>query len=183
MTPRLLALLVTLALCSVPCGAAAQGSDSPISAGALLGYGLDLEPERTNPWGFGLGVNAGYTLDIQVYLGARFVYYFGEDDANVWEFGAEPGYAIELGQLTIRPEFGVGILRSGSIGPSTATGGVTTMGASTSAVDLFIAPGGALLYDVSGGIFLGLSARLQFVFADPDTLKALLLLANGGVRF
>lgn len=184
MKQRILSLITVFALTALASTATAQegesagAPDKPISAGLLLGYGISLE-DGSNPWGLGFGLGGGYTLDMGVYVGARFVYYLGEDDFNVWELGAEGGYAIDMDKLTIRPGLGLGIANLSV--PSTTIPGVGTVGGSST--DLYIAPGAALLYDVSDSMFIGADVRLQLVFADPDMVKALILLANGGMRF
>lgn len=157
--------------------APASSGKKPISAGLLLGYGLDLEDGSTNPWGLGFGLNGGYSLDMGVYIGGRFVYYLGEDDVNVWELGVEGGYNVVMDKLTIRPEIGLGLA---NIGISVATPIGTVSDSSTY---LSIAPGAALLYDVSENMYVGADARFQLVFADPDTVKALIFLLTGGMRF
>lgn len=164
----------------------ADGGDKPISVGLLLGYGLDLESGTGNPWGLGFGLGGGYTLDMGLYLGARFIYYLGDSatiptglgtsisvDINIWELGVEGGYDIAMEKLHIRPGLGLGIASAGS-----SAGGV-----STSDMYLYIAPGAALLYDVTDSVFVGADVRLQLVLADPDMIKALIFLANGGMRF
>ena len=55
-------------------------------------------------------------------------------------------------------------------------------GGSASSSEFFVAPGAALLYDVSDNIYIGLDAKLQLVLAS-STVKGLLLLANAGMRF
>lgn len=163
-----------------------DGGKKPISAGLLLGYGLDLESGSGNPWGLGFGLGGGYTLDMGLYLGARFVYYLGDSqtiptglgthisvDVNIWELGVEGGYDIAMDKLHIRPGLGLGIASASS----------SAAGTSTSDMYLYVAPGAALLYDVSDSFFVGAEVRLQLVFADPDMIKALILLANAGMRF
>ena len=176
----ILSLVTVFTLCGVATTAAADegGGDKPLSAGLLLGYGLDLEEGSLNPWGLGFGVGGGYTLGIGVYVGGRFVYYLGEDDVNVWELGAEGGYELDMGSLTIRPGLGIGIANVGfpSFDPTTFS---TTTETST---ELYIAPGGAVLYDLSENMFVGGELRLQLILSDPG-MEAIIILANGGMRF
>lgn len=164
--------------------AGGDGADKPISVKLLLGYGLDLEDGSGNPWGLGFGLGGGYNLD-QIYLGARFVYYLGESTdvtvlgmtfestANIWELGIEGGYDVDLGGAVLRPGLGLGV----------ASFSVETNGVSASDTNLYIAPGVGVQFDVSDSIFLGAEARFQMIFADPDMIKALTLLASGGMRF
>lgn len=156
----------------------ADGGNKPISAGLLLGYGISLE-SGANAWGLGFGVGGGYTLDMGVYLGARFVYYLGESHVNVWELGIEGGYDVDMDKLHIRPGIGLGIANVTVDIPAVLGFG----GGSASSSEFFIAPGAALLYDVSDSIFIGVDARLQVVLASGGSMKGILLLANGGMRF
>ena len=51
-----------------------------LQLGVGFRYGLDLTPSDTlNPWGLGLGLDAGYTLPNAVFLGGSFEYFFGEE--------------------------------------------------------------------------------------------------------
>jgi hypothetical protein len=164
---------------AVPVEDAGSGDDKPISAKLLLGYGLDLESGSGNPWGLGFGVGGGYNLD-EIYLGVRFIYYLGEDPVNVWELGIEGGYDVDLGGATLRPGLGLG-LANWSFSTPAIPPLIPAMSASE--MYLYIAPGVAGLFDVTDSIFLGAEARFQMVFADPDMVKALILLAHAGMRF
>lgn len=155
-----------------------SGADKPISVGLLLGYGIGIDTGGVNPYGLGFGVRGGYNLD-EIFLGARFVYYLGESSLNVWELGIEGGYDIDAGGVTIRPGLGLGIANTSA--PSIVVLGTTVGGGSST--DLYIAPGVGVLGDVSENIFIGAEARFQLVLASGGTGKALILLANAGMRF
>jgi hypothetical protein len=156
------------------------GGSKPISVGLLVGYGLDLEDGPLNPWGLGFGARGGYNLD-QIFLGVRFVFYLGGEEggvsSNVWELGLEGGYDIDAGGVTIRPGLGLGL--------ASVSSEITLLGMSVSGSDsyLYLAPGASLLFDVSDDIFVGADVRFQMIFADPDMVKALIMLANAGMRF
>jgi opacity protein-like surface antigen len=159
-----------------------DGVEKPISVGLLLGYGISLE-DGANPWGLGFGVRGGYNLDA-IFLGARFVYYLGESQEasvfgmnfessfNIWELGIEGGYDIDVGGVVVRPGLGLGL----------ANLSVDAGGVSASETEFYLAPGVSALFDVSENIFLGAEARFKLVMAD-ETVKGLILLANGGMRF
>lgn len=163
--------------------APSSGGEKPISVGLLLGYGIGLDLKGgPNPWGLGFGARGGYNIG-QLYLGARFVFYLGSSkdvfngvstinySFNIWELGIEGGYDLKASDaLTIRPEFGLGLA-----GASADPG--------TSSTKAYIAPGASVLYDVSENIFLGVDARFQLVFTDPESVKAIIFLANAGMRF
>jgi opacity protein-like surface antigen len=156
-----------------------DGAEKPISVKLLLGYGLDLEDGAGNPWGLGFGLGGGYNIG-QIYLGARFIYYLGEDNFNIWELGAEGGYDVDLGGAVLRPGIGLGVSNLSVTIP--AIPGFTSE-MSASETYLYIAPGVGAQFDVSDSIFLGAEARFQMVFADPDMVKALILMASGGMKF
>lgn len=156
---------------------AANAGDKPISVGLLLGYGISLED--ANPWGFGFGLRGGYNIDA-IYLGARFVYYLGESEGsgpaevsiNIWEIGIEGGYDVDVGGAIIRPGLGLGLA---NVSVDSPLGGGSDS-------EFFIAPGVSALFDVAEDIFIGADARFQIIMSDP-TVKAIILLANGGMRF
>ena len=159
--------------------APATGTAKPISLGLFAGYGISLE-DGQNPWGLGLGLRGGYNLD-QIYLGARFIYYLGESTStpvgdasfNLWELGLEIGYDVPAGGLTIRPALGLGL------DDVTVDAGF----GSRSKAYFYLAPGASALFDISDNMFVGVDARLQLVFADPDMIKSIVLLATFGLRF
>jgi len=152
------------------------GGGKPISVGLLLGYSLSLE-DGPNPFGVGLGVRGGYNLDA-IFLGARFVYYLGESNFNIWELGIEGGYDIAAGPVVIRPGLGLGIANLTVEIPRFAGFG----GGSVSSTEVYFAPGASVLYDINDAFFIGGELRFMFVLSDP-TYKALSILANGGMRF
>jgi hypothetical protein len=161
------------------------GSDKPISVGLLLGYGISLE-DGGNPWGLGFGLRGGYNIDA-IFLGARFVYYVGETEeigpvelsTNVWELGIEGGYDLPAGPVIIRPGLGLGIASYSFEGVGIAGPSDTV---ETSETELYIALGASVLYDINEQFFVGGDMRLQLVFAE-ETVKAFIILANGGMRF
>jgi hypothetical protein len=149
----------------------------PISVGLLLGYGAILSDSPLNPWGLGFGLRGGYNIDA-IYLGARFVYYLGEDPVNLWELGIEGGYDFGVGPVVIRPQLGLGI-----VGLTVEIPMIFGMGGGTETeTELYIAPGGSVLYDINEQFFVGGELRLKFVMSDPG-IEALTILANLGMRF
>lgn len=155
----------------------AGGLKKPISVGLLLGYGISLE-DGGNPWGFGFGLRGGYNIDA-IYLGARFIYYLGEDPVNIWELGIDGGYDIAVSdKFVVRPGLGLGIANVTVDVPEVLGFG----GGSASESEFYIAPAVAGLFDVTDSVFVGLEARFQLILSDP-TAKAITLFANGGMRF
>lgn len=152
-------------------------SAKPISVGLLLGYGISFE-DGPNPWGLGFGLRGGYNIDA-IFLGARFVYYLGEDDFNLWELGIEGGYDIAVGKVVIRPGLGLGIA---SVNVSVDLP-APLEDIDESETNPYIALGSSVLYDINDTYFIGGDARLQFVIGDNGDGTALIILANGGMRF
>ena len=108
--PLLLGFALASAL-SVPALAQQRASTAEHwSAAALLGWGF------RDPAGFGLGLRGGYTLPMNVYLGATLVYHLGKSDtiagtdvgANMYLLGVEGGYDIMAGPVVVRPFLGLG---------------------------------------------------------------------------
>jgi len=170
-----------------------SGPSKPVSISLLLGYGISLE-SGANPWGLGFGLRGGYNIG-QIYLGPRFVYYlgasqntgFGKVTANIWELGLEGGYDLQVAdKFVLRPMLGLGIASfHTSLKVSGISGGITGAPISGSGSKSYfqLAPGIAALYDLSESAFIGLDARFGIVFGNQTTVKGLLLLANGGMRF
>lgn len=161
----------------------ASALDKPFSAGLLLGYGIAFDD--FNVWGLGFGLRGGYNLvaaDLpEVYVGARFMYYLGEDPVNHWELGLEGGYELSVDPVIIRPALGLGLANvTVELPPSFAIAASTSETASETY--LYIALGGTVIYDIDEQFFLGGEMNLQFILAD-ETLTALTILANGGMRF
>jgi hypothetical protein len=91
-----------------------------------LAYGLyvgDAANDIPSPYGLGLGIKAGYTLDFQVYLGAESNYFFGatrqfpeygdvEGSLQILHYGAEGGFDFGFGEhFVLRPKAGIGAAR------------------------------------------------------------------------
>lgn len=160
------------------------GGSRPFSAGLLLGYGIGFD--EINFWGLGFGLRGGYNLEAagvpEVYVGARFMYYLGEDPVSHWELGIEGGYEIPVGPVVIRPALGLGVANLTveiPANPFIANSDTTT----ASEAYLYISLGGTVLYDINEQFFVGGEMNLNFVLADPEGAEGLTILANGGMRF
>ena len=90
---------------------------------AAVGWGSSTgtQYETVNGYGPGLGLSAGVTLPLSLYIGASFDYFFGETvsfDAGPdvsrasSQLLARVGYDLGLGPVTLRPELGLGGLFS-----------------------------------------------------------------------
>jgi opacity protein-like surface antigen len=156
----------------------------PHTAGAIqLGvgfrYGAELNDGDFNPWGPGIGLSAGYTLPMALYLGGNFEYFFGDSveaggvkvKGNVWQLTAEGGYDVGLGEnFVIRPKVGFGIagLKTSVEG---CPAGLSCSGSSETKPVL--APGATFMLFTSH-VSLSLDARYAMIFTDDETGKALI---------
>ena len=120
--------MTTTAACTVCTLALRAHAEAPfteqqVQLGAGLDYGLylgDAAEDIPTPYGLGVNVRAGYTLDPSVYLGGELNYFIGatqrfpqygdvEGSLSVVQYGAEAGYDIGLSEAWVmRPKLGVG---------------------------------------------------------------------------
>lgn len=136
--------------------------EAGVTLGFVIGWGFALEPP--NPWAFGIGIQGGYTTESHLHLGGRFVYFLGESGQNIFDFGLEGGYSLDVGVLRVIPVVGVGIafLSTGSV----------------SSPEPYLAPGLQVRL-VFEGFYAGIEARWQFMFADPVRMGILPMAAIG----
>jgi hypothetical protein len=171
-------------LCGLVAGAggliAAPAMADPATTNVLqLGvgfrYGLDLTPSDTlNPWGLGLGLDAGYTLPNAVFLGGSFEYFFGEEigddingaSANLWQLSAEAGYDLGIGFVVLRPKFGLGVanIHIQSCRPAMSEAGGSECASHTKTA-LALLPGGTFIV-LPGRFSLTFDVRYELVFAS-----------------
>lgn len=97
------------------------GSVAGDEATVAFGSGTGTQYETVNGYGPGIGLSAGVTLPLSLYLGASFDYFFGETvsfssgpdvSRASSQLLARVGYDLGLGPLTLRPELGLGALFS-----------------------------------------------------------------------
>jgi Outer membrane protein beta-barrel domain len=177
-------LLAALALLTTTSLVSAQ----PRTAGALqlgLGYryGAEQNDGDFNPWGHGLGVDGGYTMNNAVYLGGDFDYFFGEKvdtslgsvEGNLWQLMAEGGYDVGLGDSFVaRPKLGLGVAHRGA-----EACGLGVACIDSSEADFALAPGLKLML-FTRSFSLAFDMRYAFVFGD-DTAKAVIFSAGIGL--
>lgn len=144
--------------------------------GAGFRYGIEQNEGDVNPWGTGLGLSLGYTMENSFYLGGNFEYFFGETvniagaeiDNNVWQLSAEGGYDIGLGKkVVLRPKLGLGLAAW------TIDGCPVAGCANRSDKDFLIAPGATFLL-LTDSFSLSVDARYAMIVAEPDLAKALI---------
>lgn len=177
MVKRLCAAMVGIAALL---GAAKDANAQPATANSLqigLGfrYGIDLEDGDLNPFGTGLGLDAGLTLPNAIYVGGVFDYFFGnsvtsrtevlgqvvevETSANIWQLMAEGGYDLGAGPFVLRPKLGVGI--------ASLNGEVCSAGCDDdSETALALAPGATFIF--MGPATVSLDVRYDIVMTDPS---------------
>lgn len=153
---------------------------------AAVGWVSSMGPQykSLNPYGPGLGLSAGVTLPLSLYVGASFDYFFGATTS----FSAGPevsrtssqllgrvGYDLGLGPLTVRPELGLGAL-FGNVKveggpPDTAHSDLTANGTVLApAVEAFIGLG-----------LLNLNAEARYELVAGNNSNALVLGLGLGV--
>jgi hypothetical protein len=113
---------------------------------------------------FGLGLRVGHTLDMNLYLGGTFDYFFGESNNypnrssyswHFWTMSFEGGYDFHVAErLVVRPFGGLGII--GGYGDS--CNAVTCN--SWSDTNPLVTFGGLLHYFVSEKLFIGPETRV-----------------------
>lgn len=127
LTPALLfAAVLTTALVGFSGTAHAQYRHhdvGPVTLNAQFNYGFHTDDGDLNGYGAGLGLRGGYTLDMGLYLGGTFDYFFGEGESagafgvvgadihrNVYDFMAEVGYDFWIYRRgVLRPKIGLGV--------------------------------------------------------------------------
>jgi hypothetical protein len=151
-------------LASAPVLAAEKGESVERPAGAR-GGGVSLAPMvgcGTNGLGFGLGVRAGYTFGLPVYLGGNLVYHSGSESQRTDFYfpSAEVGLDLKATSILFRPYVGVGALFKGR-----------DLNSST----LHWSPGVTLEWLVLGPFFIGADARVLVPFDGTRAFAAYVL--------
>lgn len=153
-----------------------------VQLGLGFRYGIEMNDGDLNPWGAGLGIDAGYTLPSAVYVGGMFEYFFGDSEtaggfeakANAWHLMGEGGYDFGLGEnVVLRPKLGAGI---GSVRGEVCAGGDCESDSST---DLALAPGLKVMF-ITPRFGLSLDTRYAMILAD-GTPKALIFTLGIGL--
>lgn len=158
--------------------------------GGNVGYGIYVGEGNVNPYGFGLGAHGGYTLDMNLHLGASFEYFFGEsqnvpggsDSIKLWNLMFEPGYDIAIGDtMLIRPQLGIGLTNVSSEVCLNVPG--VASGCNSDSTGRFaMAPGAKFMIDFGG--FYGMAGlRFHHIFTDGGNADALLLNVGAGAMF
>lgn len=176
-------LHITLGACllslfgSVGLASAAEASPTAghASVAGLLGYGFEDGVK------LGLGVRGGYTLPMNVYVGGTFVYHLGESEeaggfessVNLYYFGVEGGYDLNVEPVVIRPYLGLGAATA-----SVSVSGTGAFDVDTSETRFAAWPGATVIYPF-GSAFVGGDARFLIV----DEFNAFSLFATGGIQF
>jgi Outer membrane protein beta-barrel domain len=135
-------------------------------SGSVRGlYGSAFGDPPLNPYGPGVGLRAGVTLPLALYLGASLDYFVGESDtiagidtsASLLQVLADVGYDAGLGPLTLRPSLGLGFAQSS----------LEADGIDTSDGNFVLSPGAELIIGL-GLLSVSGEVRYNKVFADGD---------------
>jgi hypothetical protein len=176
---RKLAIIALFAVCYLYAGrASAMGA----SAGLLVGNGFK------DGYNVGLGARGGVTLPMNIYVGGTFLYHLGKTEsvagadvtANVWFLGAEGGYDLGVGPLTLRPYLGLGYAHLSVSAPDVCALG-TCVSASDSDGKVAFWPGATGLFNL-GSWFVGVDLRYT-VLLDVDDGNAFGAFATAGLGF
>jgi hypothetical protein len=152
------------------------------SAGVLVGNGFK------DGYNLGIGARGGVTLPMSLYVGGTIVYHLGKTDStsigditrNIWYLGAEGGYDLGAGPLTIRPYLGFGYAHLSVSAPDACALG-TCVGGSNSVGKLAFWPGVTGLVGV-GSLFVG--ADLRYVLlVDVEDGNAFSVFGTAGLSF
>jgi hypothetical protein len=166
----------------------AEQTGRRIRVGLLGGYGSTLDSGRIgnlNAFGPGFGASGGYDLG-PFYVGLRLLFFLGDSrsmSAGVLRFnettiGIETGYDLEFSKIfTLRPQLGFGLAMSSAELPDAS--GAT---ADRSSDDTYLAPGVALLANVTSNVFVGADSQVPFIIRSP-TLRGLTFMLACGMRF
>jgi len=162
-------ILITLATLHYAPTASAAGP----SAALLVGDGFK------DGFNLGFGARGGITLPMNVYVGGTLVYHLGKSDSTpagdvgfrIFYLGAEGGYDVSAGPLTVRPYLGLGY----------ASATATAFGVSASQGKAAIWPGAVALFPI-GNLFVGADARFVAVI-DASDASAFSLFATVGMTF
>jgi len=177
---RKLAIFALFAVCYLYAG---QASAVGASAGLLVGNGFK------DGYNFGLGARGGVTLPMNVYVGGTFLYHLGttkstggvDVTANVWFLGAEGGYDLGVGPLTLRPYLGLGYAHLAVSSSDVCALGTCVSGVSDSDGKVALWPGATALFNL-GSLFVGADLRYTVVL-DVDDGNAFGAFATAGLGF
>lgn len=168
-----------------------RGDGRPLQLGLAIGYGFETEKSKygSDPYGFGAGLRAGYTLDMGVFVGFASTYFLGstqgddniggvvrpavENSVSALMIGFELGYDVWLGPVIFRPSAELGVLLTFS-SYDVRTGLASTRGG------MYISPGATVLVPI-GEFYLGGDGRLPLAVGEGQSTFT--IMAIGGLRF
>lgn len=158
-----------------PLPAAVPKEDKPISAGLLVGYGFSFEDDKPDWFAIGFGLRGGYTFDMGVYAGAKFIYYLGGEEEpitrNAVTIAVEGGFKLELDPLLFLPSLELGLAL---LNQEDSAGRLNE-----SSTEFYLAPALSVLFPFDM-FFIGVDLSIPIIFKDP-TVKGFSLMATGGV--
>jgi hypothetical protein len=172
----LLGLLAFASLMLVPARASAMGNPFTQNRVQALG-GLRV---GSNDLNFGLGLKAGYTLPMDLYVGGMFDYFFGEDYANtvgptqytgsfeIFLLAPEVGYDFGITPaFMVRPFGGIGLASVDA--ESCGQGPGISYCVDDSESDVLVTLGGLVHYSI-GRVFFGGELRVLLYESEAVAL-------------
>jgi hypothetical protein len=173
--------------------ASAPKLENSFEVAASIGYGADLS-ESINRWGLGVGGALGYNIE-RFYVGARFVYQFGDTywvtpsdapptkvDAALREIVAEVGYDFPIyDALTLRPSLLVGFAHYDVIDAVIHFDSSSLNAPGRSTDRWMVSPGLTAIYDLADKVFVGVDLRLSVVNFS-ESILGFVAFANVGLR-
>lgn len=173
------------------CAPAVALADPPATAGVLqleagFRYGIDLGDTEVGPWGPGVGIGVGYTLDSGIYFGGLVEYFFGqrgtegvaEVKENLIQLVGEGGYDLGLSEHWVAR--GKGFVGGARLAREACSSVMIPGGAESctdaSSFELGLGPGAALMY-LGKSFSFSVDARYELVMSDPA--ESAVILAAG----
>jgi hypothetical protein len=171
-----------------------SATDASATAGVLqleagLRYGFDLGDTGVSPWGVGIGVGVGYTLDSGIYLGALAEYFFGQSgrvgvndvDKNLIQLVGAAGYDLALSDDWVAR--GKGFVTGARLAKESCSstlipgpGGEICRYPTT--INLGFGPGAALMY-LGQSVSVSIDGRYEIVLSDPRESSIILAVGIG----
>jgi hypothetical protein len=190
--PRLLLpLLFSVPFFSATPAVASEASELRFSASAQAFYAaMPTESDALNPYGPGLGVRAGVTLPISLYLGVSYEHFFGGEPrgwASVVSVRTEAvadqvtgwaGYELELEALDFRPRVGLGYARTRT--EQVVWGDGEPERSQTSEGAVVVSPAVELAFPVGAASFI-LEGRYTFIPAELAAADVLMIGVGFGI--
>jgi hypothetical protein len=168
-------------------------AEAPATAGVLqleagFRYGFDMGDTGVSPWGAGVGLGVGYTLDSSIFLAALAEYFFGASgrvnvsdvDKNLIQLVGEGGYDVALSEHWVAR--GKGFVAGARIARESCSSTMIFGGGShctdTAPISVGFGPGASLMY-LRRSLSFSLDGRYEYVLSDPKESAIILAVGIG----